>query len=250
MLPLFVVSALVAYVSAQSENCRNTITSVGVNPDAAACLNTPALIPILTGDSSQSLIPTINNWLTGLCGAPACSDATLTAVVTNLTTGCADETGAFGLTGENVESSINLIKQYYPTARKIFCLKDGSDNCITKTLQAVESKVGTLSLDGLTEKIANGSFSEITSDVYCTDCTKAAWNVIVEDVPAVANNTELKNQAEQTCGADFANGEKPANVVSSESAEGAQDDGSAASLSNGLYLGVAGSSLAAFLSLL
>lgn len=80
----------------------------------------------------------------------------------------------------------------------------GNDNCITKTLQAVESKIGTLSLEGVTEQIANGSISQITPDVYCTDCTKAAWNVIVEDVPEVANNTELKNQAEQVCGADFA----------------------------------------------
>jgi hypothetical protein len=47
----------------------------------------------------------------------------------------------------------------------------------------------------------------------------------------------------------FPDGEKPSNVVSSENAEGAQDDGSAASLRS-LFLGAAGSSVAALLTLL
>ncbi|KAH6913915.1 hypothetical protein BKA70DRAFT_1420688 [Coprinopsis sp. MPI-PUGE-AT-0042] len=247
MLPLFFLLALVAFVSAQSEECINSITSLGGHPELSSCLNFPGIVSIFTAGNSTSLIPPINSWLTGLCGAPACSDATLTAVVANLSTSCADEMGNLGF--DIVFQSAVAVRKGYPIARKVLCLKDGSDNCITKTLQAYESKMGTLTGELFGKLLFTGS-SEIPRDLLCTDCTKAMQNVVSEGIPEVANNATYLESVEQVCGADFTDGEIPSNIVNSASSESAQDDGAAASVGSGLYIGVVGSFFAAGLSLL
>ncbi|KAH6913914.1 hypothetical protein BKA70DRAFT_1557945 [Coprinopsis sp. MPI-PUGE-AT-0042] len=247
MLLLFVSSALVASVSALgkplSEGCSNALASASGNPGLSACLDIPGLAPIFNGDNSTSLIPSIDSWLTGFCGAPDCDGIALLSMVVSLTISCGEEFGNFGL---DAFQSPPILRKAYPAIRRVICLKDGSENCVTKTLQAVESKIDTLTGERLEGQRLFES-SEIAPDFYCTDCIKAALNVIVEGAPELAKNSTFVDDAEGVCGADFTNGEIPPNIVNAGSV---QNEGSAAHRSNGLYLGVAGSSLTAVWSLL
>jgi hypothetical protein len=55
----------------------------------------------------------------------------------------------------------------------------GPDNCITITLQPIESKVGALTGERISS-LAFAGLSELTPDIFCTDCVKAVINVISE----------------------------------------------------------------------
>ncbi|KAF8200958.1 hypothetical protein BJ912DRAFT_947698 [Pholiota molesta] len=210
----FALSALVAIVSAQSLStaCTNTLAVIAQNPDAASCLSPGSLVSLATGGANASVIPTINSWLTSVCGASACSNDTLAAVVQNVTSGCSTELSGLGLTSSVASSITPLVQQYYPTVRKVACLKDGSTNCITQTLTNVQNIVGNLTISNIMQIIANPP-STIPTNVSCTDCIKAAYNVVNQDVPSLISGAAPSLQSQ--CGASFTDGTTPSNIVES-----------------------------------
>ncbi|KAF9474545.1 hypothetical protein BDN70DRAFT_866068 [Pholiota conissans] len=212
----FALAAVVATVSAQSlsTGCTNTLAAVAQNADAAACLSPGSLITLATGGVNASIIAPINTWLTAICGAPACSNDTLAAVVQNVTTGCSTELSSLGLTSDISSSITPLVQQYYPTVRKVVCLKDGSTNCVTQTLTNIQNAVGNLSISNIAQIIANPP-STIPANVSCTDCIKAAYNVINHDVPSLVSDSASSLQSQ--CGASFTDGTTPSNIVDSVS---------------------------------
>ncbi|KAJ2916754.1 hypothetical protein MD484_g3672, partial [Candolleomyces efflorescens] len=218
MLRTVTLVALAAYVSAQSlsSTCTSALSSIVLNTEAASCLNPVALVSIATGNTSQSIIPTIDNWLTGVCGAPACSNATLAAVVANITTGCSAELSVTGT--DDAGAITTLVQQYYPTVRKAFCLKDGSTNCITQTLQNIEGVVGTLSLTNIVQLAVNPPttlLAQNLTNITCTNCVKEIYNVLVEDIPA--SSSSLKSTFDEQCGATFTDGSTPSGITQSAS---------------------------------
>lgn len=227
MLRTLTLTALAAYVSAQSlsSGCTSALSSIAFNPEAAACLNPVALVSVISGNATQSVVPAINNWLTGLCGAAPCSNATIAAVVANVTTGCSTELSATGVTSSAVGGITTLIQQYYPTARKVLCLKDGSKNCITQTLENIEGVVGTLSVTNIVQLALNPP-TTLPANVTCTDCVKAAYNVIAADIPSIT--TDVAPALQSQCGASFADGKTPSNIVESAAQSSSASQSSAA----------------------
>ncbi|KAF9049832.1 hypothetical protein BJ165DRAFT_1525147 [Panaeolus papilionaceus] len=254
-------TALIAYASAQSlsQQCTSTLTAIAGNPDAASCLSPTSLLPLLTGGSNNSVVPTINTWLTSICGAPACSNDTLAAVVKNATEGCSTELSAFGFNSNLTPSITGLVQQYYPTVRKVVCLKDGDNNCIVKTLGDVESTFGPLSLQNIVKLVANPP-NDLPANITCTNCIKAAYTVVAQDIPALVSDTAPALQ--QQCGADFTDGQTPTGISQSANTNAASSspppsNGAAlstfASTNSGLVGGLAASgfvAVATFFSLL
>ncbi|RDB26158.1 hypothetical protein Hypma_006877 [Hypsizygus marmoreus] len=153
MFRAFVVVALAGYVAAQiSTSCQTALLAVASNPDAAACLSPKALIPAISGQNTY-LIDTVDNWLTSMCAGSPCSDDTLSAVVKNVTTGCASD----GSVSSALLESVHSVQFIYPTARKILCLRDANKNCITSTLTSVQAYLGKSTI------LANTSDSSIGS---------------------------------------------------------------------------------------
>lgn len=218
MLRTVTLVALAAYVSAQSlsSTCTSALSSIALNTDAASCLNPLALVSIATGNNSQSIVPAVDNWLTGVCGAPACSNETITAVVTNITTGCSTE---LSITGTDDAGAITtLVQQYYPTVRRAFCLRDGSTNCITQTLQNIEGVVGTLSLSNIVQLAVNPPMTILAqnlTNITCTNCVKEIYNVITEDIPS--STSSLQSTFNEQCGATFTDGTTPSGITQSAS---------------------------------
>ncbi|KAG7098694.1 hypothetical protein E1B28_000607 [Marasmius oreades] len=207
-----------ATVSAQNltPGCQNALKNIAANQDAAACLTPAALVGIAATNSSTSLVGPIGNWLDSLCGVSPCSNSTLDFVVSTLTSGCSAELSLVGYTSDQQSNIEAVVRQYYPTVRKVVCLKDGNDNCITKTLKAVESVVGPLSIDNLAKIITGSSnlnSSAIPKEVYCSDCTKAQYNIINKEIPNAFDGS--KSDITQQCGSSFVDGQDPSGITQS-----------------------------------
>lgn len=86
-------------------------------------MNPAALLSFVVG-TERSVPNTIDKWLTGLCAQGTCSDESLTAMATNLTTGCSEDLINAGVTQDISGSVVDIVKQVYPTARQAACLKE------------------------------------------------------------------------------------------------------------------------------
>ncbi|KAG6852868.1 hypothetical protein C0991_008478, partial [Blastosporella zonata] len=213
-----------------------------------ACLVPSPLIAILTSPNASIVAP-VNNWLTGLCAAPVCSNDTLSAIVVNATAGCSTELASFGLSSSDNTAVTALLQQYYPTARNALCLKDGSTNCITQILTNVQEITGTISLSNAVS-LASASTDNATlpANVACTDCVKAIYNTVNTAIPGLFNSDSVQ----ETCGASFVDGTTPAGITeaasnSTQSTTSTKDSGAAHISSLGALSGM---SVIAFLVLL
>ncbi|KAJ6625512.1 hypothetical protein B0H10DRAFT_2001654 [Mycena sp. CBHHK59/15] len=218
---LFTATLLVASgVSALSisSTCQTALTQVAANKDANACLGVSSLLSVVL-QSNASIITPVDNWLKSLCAAPTCSNATLSAVVTNVTTGCSAELSSAGGSDGTASSITGLVEQYYPTARQIVCLTDSGTNCVTQTLTNIQNILGTLSLNNIGTIITTAlSTTTIPSNVTCTDCTKEAYNILNKNFPSLVSSEASAVQSE--CGSSFTDGATPANIVESATTSG------------------------------
>jgi len=206
------IAALVGFVSANSYSigCMNTLIQIGQNPDVGACLQPSLLLPILVGmgNSGDSIISYVDTWLTSLCGSPLCSDATLNAVVTNVTSACSAE---FSL--PDLQTSLNFVRTNYATARKVMCLKDGQVNCLSGTLYNIQSVTGAMSLNNTNIiSIVKTAKAGFPSKFLCTDCLKGAYSLIKAALPGTFSTSDAK-YASDTCGASFVDGGIPPGLV-------------------------------------
>ncbi|KZP34161.1 hypothetical protein FIBSPDRAFT_846265 [Athelia psychrophila] len=201
-----------------SSSCQKTLKNVLAANDTA-CLNPSGLVSIVgavSNSSSTSLVGPLNTWLTGLCAQPQCSNATLSALVTNITTGCSTELNAAGLGVSDPASLTALVEQYYPAVRQAACLKDTSKStlCATELLTDIQNQVGTLSLTNIIKvvpEIASGSVT-IPSNVTCSDCTKQVYNIANQQFPSLIQG-EVASVVGGACGATFTNGAAPTEIT-------------------------------------
>jgi hypothetical protein len=210
-----------AAVSAQqlslSANCQTAVKNIAANKDASACLQpAPLIAAVASTDANSSIVEPVNSWLTSLCSASPCSNSTLEFIVNTATDGCATELSLIGYDSSQKSQITDLVKQIYPTARKVVCLKEGNDNCITKTLKGVEASVGTLSANNLAKLVGSANLGigkDIPKDVQCSNCIKAAYNAINTDFPGVLSSS--KDELSQQCGASFVDGQAPSGITQS-----------------------------------
>jgi len=217
---ILALTATAGLASAQnlslSSSCTTSLKGM-LTSDDAACLNPGALLSFFIG-SDQSIPDTVNNWLTGVCSTGSCSNASLAAVVSNITDGCATDLGSVGVDSENLKSTItSVVQQVYPLAREVACLKDDSAGqlCVTQTLDNLETVVGKLSLDDLSffnlfadvgKLLASG-----ISDLACTSCTKEAFTLTSQAFPDTVSF--ISGPVQDVCGASFLDGQLPDNVT-------------------------------------
>ncbi|KAJ6499176.1 hypothetical protein C8R45DRAFT_106585 [Mycena sanguinolenta] len=239
MYRLFTTAILAASaVSAVSISsaCQSALTGVAANSDANACLSISSLIATFVNPNASIITP-VNNMLNALCSAAPCSNATLSAVVTNITTGCSAELSSGG-SSVSASEITTLVEQYYTTARNILCLTDSGTNCITQTLTNIQSILGTLSIDNIGTVITNAftSTSSLPANVSCTNCVKQAYNILNQDFPSAASSVGSDLNSE--CGASFTDGSTPSGIVESATATGnGKNSGKAMAVTRGALAG-------------
>lgn len=110
-----------------SDSCQSALSGIVTNADTANCLNPSALISIALNGGNTSVIQPIDTWLTGLCAQAPCTNATLEATTRSILSGCSTDLGSFGLNvndDSTASSVVATVQQYYPTVRKVVCLKE------------------------------------------------------------------------------------------------------------------------------
>jgi len=220
----FTIATIVAgagFAAAQnlslSASCQTALTTVLAANDTA-CINPSGLVSIVaavSNSSSTSLVGPLNTWLTGLCSQPQCSNATLSALVMNITSGCSAELTAVGLGVSDPASLTSIVQQVYPAVRQAVCLKDTSSStlCATELLTDIQNQVGTLSVTNLIKivpEIASGSVT-IPTNITCSDCTKQVFNIAKQQFPSYVQG-EVTSVIQGECGATFVNGAAPTEI--------------------------------------
>ncbi|KAJ7497418.1 hypothetical protein FB451DRAFT_1211409 [Mycena latifolia] len=203
----FAAAAGLASAQSLSSGCTDSLEGILNSPDAA-CLNPSALLSFFVG-TQQSVPSTVNQWLTGLCSTGFCSNETLAAVVSNVTTGCATDLSS--VDAGIPQTLTQLVQEVYPTARAVMCLKDDTSNnlCVTEALENIEDVIGKLSFTDLTLNTLMGDFQKLVtgaSNLACTKCTKAAFSVaspIIQDFGGLPEAVEGINAL---CGSGFVSG--------------------------------------------
>ncbi|KAL0955673.1 hypothetical protein HGRIS_001898 [Hohenbuehelia grisea] len=214
----FVVSTSVTVgaglASAQQLNltssCQNAFAGLLSQPDTAACLRPSALLSIATAGANASIISPINNWLPEFCNAGRCSNETLANATRSVLTGCSTDLEAIGAPLD-VESTIITVRQLY-TFRKVDCLKEGDALCITKTLTGIQDLLGPLTITSAINTTSR-AFNDFNRNISCTNCMKAAWNVIAQDIPWVGR--EAAEGTPHPCGRSFTDGTMPSGITQS-----------------------------------
>jgi len=232
-----------------SSQCQATLASVVTSADAK-CLNAQSLVGLVVASENSSVVSPINNWLTGMCSQGSCTNETLAAVVGNLTSGCSSELSSLGFSSSDSGELTSIVQMVYPTARKVACLADSSNSnslCVTETLTNIQPYTGTLSLSNIgsiISEISGGSVPHLPNNVTCTNCTKAAYDIISQAYPEVVQGSANSTITSQ-CGASFVDGQEPASITQMANTAIASNPTSAASLGASVHpvVGIAFSSL-------
>ncbi|EIW82616.1 hypothetical protein CONPUDRAFT_120715 [Coniophora puteana RWD-64-598 SS2] len=252
-----VILAGAGFASAQSlsSQCQSTLASIATSSEGS-CLNLAGLIPLATANSSStSVISPINSWLSGVCSVGACSNQTLSDVVTNVTSGCSSDLQGLGISSSNAQEIIPYVQEAYPVVRQIACLQDTttSQNCVTETLYGIQNATTTLSLTnivGLFSQLQAGQVPNIPKNVTCSDCTHAAYTIASQSALSSYLSSGTNSSVASYCGGDFTNGQTPSDVketASSGSSSGSSGSADAIGVPAGAAFFVALGSLFAML---
>lgn len=210
----------VAQSSGLSSQCQTALLNTAAS-SSAACLNPSGLVSlVVTNSATSSIIPGVTTWISGLCSQAACSNSTLQTVVTDIISGCSTDLSSLGVATTNSTAIVASIQAIYPTARQLVCLNDTSTNtlCVPELLTNIQSATTTLSLDNivaLVTKLVSGQSTGIPSSAICTNCTKAAYTVLSQSLPAVASTAQSSFSSE--CGANYTDGQMPSGIQEASS---------------------------------
>jgi hypothetical protein len=232
-LAVFFIGAGLVASQSLSDGCKQTFAQVLQSPDAS-CLNPSGIVGLAVGGSDKAIEGPIDSWLTGLCGMPPCTNQTLANIVTNITTGCANDLGSIGFTSNQTSATIADVQKFYPTVRQLICLKDNSANklCVTQGIEDIEKATNTqLTFSNFVPTLTKlYSGSGLTKDVICTNCNKAALNILKGVGAVTPDDTSTFTN---TCGASFNDGQQPT-VISNLLTGAAASSPSSTSKSNGV----------------
>lgn len=199
-----------------SQACQNTLLEIAANPEAD-CLNVQGLAPLITAPANTSLVAPINSWLEGLCAQAPCSNQAISDIVTNISTGCATDLTSAGL-NESTSTLVAEAQQAFPIIRDVGCLKTTSNNtlCVTTILTQLQTANGILSLSSIVGDVPSamagaGASTNVPTYVTCSDCVKAAYNILNQDDQSLASSASESLQS--TCGSSFTDGSSPADVA-------------------------------------
>jgi hypothetical protein len=196
-----------------SDSCKATFTGLLTSPDAD-CLNTPGIVGLAAAGSS-SIVGPVDNWLTGLCGKPKCTNDSLAAIVNKVASGCTTDFESWGVNLKDTNAAITAVQKAYPVVREVVCLKDNSanKNCITEALEGVEKASGaplTFKNFGDTVTKLFSSGSGIPKEITCNNCTKMGYNILKR---ASLITPDVTTTYTNQCGASFVDEQNPSGIV-------------------------------------
>jgi hypothetical protein len=197
--------------------CRDAVTGLVSGSELSQCLQVNNLLPILN-NGDTSVIPNINDYLTGLCSADACNQTTIDNATELVTTACATDLSRFGVT----EDVVRFVMNAYPTAREVACLStndtelvnangtsmtsnsssNSSTFCPTALLYKAQDYLGANFTNSYIDSLILGANAtayqqilavprngSLLTEFGCNDCVAAGLEVVIRDYPQLENKT-------------------------------------------------------------
>jgi len=202
-----------------SQQCQTGISNLAANSEASSCLGVNQFTNLFLTNPNTSVITPVQNWLTAFCGAPDCSNATIAAVVTNVSTACATDLQSLEITSSAVQMIIPYITEFFGTAKEVLCLADTSKSefCAVEIGQTIETATGhPLSLDEFYDAYDTilGGSSPVNETLFCTACTQGALSILNTNTQISSLLGVATTDISKTCGSAFAASTTlPANIV-------------------------------------
>ncbi|KAL0578995.1 hypothetical protein V5O48_002990 [Marasmius crinis-equi] len=127
----------------------------------------------------------------------------------------------------------------YPTFRKVVCLRNGDNYCVTETLNALQGATGVNLTMGYIRDLLDDGYHlddrdrKLPTDISCSPCMKATYNTIKAD-RSWEFDWDDEEDLRMTCGANFTDGTNPVGItqLATESGGGSPDQLASNSASN------------------
>lgn len=198
-----------------STSCTSTLTGIGAS-NASTCLNFRGILPLVTLSSSDSIIPTVDSWLRGMCATEPCSNATITSVADSITKGCGTEIEGLGVNSTTLASLPGYITTYYTVGREVLCTRDVQANntfCVTTTLNNIQAALGSpLSTSTISNVPTLLKNTTLDKNISCSTCAEGAYGIIKSSLPNTTRS-QVENYFNSTCGASSTNATNPDIIV-------------------------------------
>lgn len=244
-------SSIGSLAAGLSTSCQTAAGSL-LTSEFGTCSNIIGLVSVV--GATGSVISPLNNWISGVCSATPCSNATLTSATQTITSGC----GADALKGSAIAAALtNIISNYNPV-KDLLCTQYSSNStfCVPYLLGNVQTATGiNITLNEVVSMLSGGasqSFANVPPSAYCNDCghalvtqsnaLTAATNVGSVTAGTNVSSTGASSSAAGVCGASFNDNKLPSTIrIAGKDASGNAKNGSAfrpsASMAN---VGIAG----------
>jgi len=212
-------------LSKLSKSCQNAAAKL-MTGGLEKCVNLKGLASIL--EAEDSIVPSINQWVTKACSATPCDEAELQSAVDSIKTACKTD-----LKEQSIPAmALYSIILHYDETRGIICTQYEKDGgyCLPSILGNVEKRSHQNVTVPEVMSMMNGqttralrAFISVSKEAYCTDCAHAivtqsvAMNDAIQKHPAGIrfehNANTTVQQVSDICGASFGDGKLPSSVV-------------------------------------
>jgi bacterioferritin-associated ferredoxin len=189
------------------DSCRSFLLSKANDTAFNECLPLSSILPVV----SNTGLPEINDLEVAagaICRAPACSNAFVKDLRTQLETQC----GNVPEDAKSLLSSALYVLDNYTPLRDAICVRDKDGSlCTVKFYQQLRSNLGITNLNSVSGK---DIISQLPKESICTECNQNILEVLIEADEAQpgkllpsAEADEVKNALKEKCGASFLNAE-------------------------------------------
>lgn len=202
-----------------SSQCTSALTSLALG-SGGDCINIAGLVPLATLSSTESVIPSVDSWLTGLCSSVStttCTNSTLEALGTNITTACGSNLESAGLSSSIVQQIPQLLQDYYGLGSEALCTRDtsnGGKHCVTSELTILQTSTGgNLTTSNIVTSVVNVlSNSTLEKELACTTCVQGIYS-IVKPALGTSISGSVDDELNGLCGSGFVTTTEPSGII-------------------------------------
>lgn len=208
-------------VSGLSAGCASGLVGIVTSSNISSCLSLANAVGALTSSGSNSLVPGLNQYLSGsICGSGkrACTSSQLTAANQTLIQSCGSDLQSNG--GSNIPALVYYFINNYTNLRQAACLQNSNSSqyCLVETLYTLQNTtMQPLTFSAIQSLLSNTSAQQQTlmalagnKTAFCTACNHGLYAALFQNT----NNQQLMGAVGQTCGTGFLDGKLPSTVRS------------------------------------
>eukprot|EP00918_Siedleckia_nematoides_P055046 GHVU01120093.1.p1 GENE.GHVU01120093.1~~GHVU01120093.1.p1 ORF type:complete len:286 (+),score=17.64 GHVU01120093.1:98-955(+) len=212
---------LTAIIGSLSSSCQSAAAGL-MTTEFGTCANIMSFIPII--GAPGSIISPFSDWVSSSCPLAPCSNSTLTAALSSVSTGCASDITK----GVPIAIALSSIIANYVPIREMACAQYASNSSFcaealfTNIEQATKKNVTISVLENtLTQGFSTliPLLAAVPKEDYCNDCGKELYILTSQIKPTGQSSSDAASASAKNdvlvssiCGAPFVNGTPPSTV--------------------------------------